>query len=327
MRSPLISLVLLVSGQLCNAQSGDVRPTPKWMFEDVRELSTSTTTNVSEGDSVIRQEQSSASIHIKVEDMRKDHYVLSFRNLSSTQRIGDLSSMVTELPVVQRDSVMKRMRRVMEATYAPMQERETRFKVDRSGKLIGPLDAEKEAEEIKPLLREGVKQLQSLAREDKRNTAQAIEARGEHLTDSMYNAFTLWQVQGIHDLLAPFAFTFPGSGSLRQPDRLFLTDLPELKMLGELPAMTELGLDEQTGTTIIARVVTMADPGALLKAVLAIDPKSKLKMQDLSVVQECVYTIDRSSGWVTHATTELRARLGSIRIRRSLVSELSSSKR
>jgi hypothetical protein len=143
----------------------------------------------------------------------------------------------------------------------------------------------------------------------------------------MYTAFARWQARGIQDLLAPFAFTFPGSGSIRQPDKLNLSELPEFKGMGELPAMTELGLDEQTGSTIIARVVTTADPGALLKAVLALDPKSKLKMQDLSVVQECVYTIDRSSGWVTHATTEQRARLGTISIRRNLVSELSSAKR
>ncbi len=322
MRKLLFSLLIPAVGHTCSAQSGDVHPAPKWMFEDVRELSTSSTTKVTHGDSVIRDENSTARVRVKVADMRKEHYVLSVRNLASTGLVGDLSSMVAELPLVQRDSVMKRMRRVLEETYAPMQERGSRFKVDRSGKLIGSLDTDKDMEDLKPQLLEGVKQLQSLAREDKRNTAQVIEARREHLTDSMYTAFVHWQEKGILTLIAPFAFTFPGSGSVRQPDKLSLSDLPEFKNLGELPAMTELGLDEQTGTTIIARVVTTADGDALLKAALANDPKSKWKKQDLSVVQEQVYTIDRNSGWVTHATTELRARLGSISIRRNQVSEL-----
>ena len=301
---------LLVATMACLAQGKTLRPEPHWNYLDIREIATITNVKVMVGDSVTQESTGASACLISVPDMRKDHYVLALKASNSAGLVGDMSPYVTELPAVFRDSVMKRMRQVVTDLYTPMMERETRFKVSRAGKAIEMLEGTTSTEDPRPGIVEAVKELQTLSRENKRCTAQQLEAHREQMVDSLYDAFAHLQTTNLDQVLEPFANAYPENGSTRQPSVLKNVGVPGLGEVGDLPALMESGLDDLSDKTMTARIVTTADADALLKILLARDPKSKLKKQDISLVKETVFTVDRGSGWLTKATTEWRLRLG-----------------
>ena len=146
------------------------------------------------------------------------------------------------------------------------------------------------------------------------------------MVDSLYNSFAQLQTNSLDLVLEPYANAYPESGSIRQPTVLKEVDVPGLGALGDLPALMESGLDELSEKMMTARIVTAADADAVLKVLLARDPKSKLKKQDVSIVKETVFTIDRVSGWLTKATTELRVRAGTTTTRMNSSSVYSAIK-
>ena len=322
----LFTAPLLIASLACLGQGKTIRPEPHWNYLDIRQVATSTHMKVMVGDSVAQESTGTSECRISVPDMRKDHYVLALHTSNSAGLVGDMSPYVTELPEVFRDSVMKRMRQVVTELYAPMMERETRFKVSREGKAIEILEATNSKEDPRPGIVEAVKELQQLSRESKRCTAQQLEAHREQMVDSLYNSFAQLQTNSLDLVLEPYANAYPESGSIRQPTVLKEVDVPGLGALGDLPALMESGLDELSEKMMTARIVTAADADAVLKVLLARDPKSKLKKQDVSIVKETVFTIDRVSGWLTKATTELRVRAGTTTTRMNSSSVYSAIK-
>ena len=302
------------------AQTGTVRLTPGWIFGDVRQVTTVTTTVVNIGDSITETSTATTTARISVPDLRKDYYVLAVRTDATDGLVGDMSAAVAELPEVFRDSVLRRMREVVTSMYEPLAKRETRFKVGRDGKLIENLGFGEEADP-RPVILEAVKQLQVLTREDKRRTAQQLAASRELMTDSLLEAFERLQLATLQEVLDPYLPSFPVSGSVRQPVTMRDIHLPALPELHGLAGIQDLGLDELTEKTLVARVVQTGSSDELLKLVMAQAPQSTLKKQDLSVVEERVHTIDRVSGWPQRTTAETRVRIGGTRVRRSVTTD------
>jgi hypothetical protein len=265
-------------------------------------------------DTTVMESTSKSVYTIAVSDMRKDHYVLTIRVDETDDMVGDLETQVSGLPQVQRDSVMDRMREVLSAIYDPLVKMEFRFKVDRTGKAIELLDQAKNEEEMRSAMMEGVKQMLSLARVDKRHTEQEVETKMNHLLDSLSGSFSEVQVNNMNLMLEPYAFEFPVTGSSRQQAMITDVDAPMLDRFGALPGILELGLDELSDRTMVARIVTTYDQAALRAAMLKDDPKAGTKLKELSLVEESVYTIDRATGWLTRETKEIRLRMDSLRM-------------
>jgi hypothetical protein len=307
----LVSLLFAATASTLFSQGKTVAVEPHWNYLDVRQVNTATRSKVTVGDSVAQESVHTSTCRLNVPDVRKDHFVLALRTSSSAGLVGDMRSYVTELPEVFRDSVMKRMQHVVADLYTPMMDRETRFKVNRTGKMIEVVEEVASKNDPRPAIVEAVKELQSLSRENKRRTGQQLEAHREQMVDSLYDAFAQLQTNSLNSVLEPYANVYPETGSTRQPTTLKSVDVPGLGAIGDLPAIMETGLDELSEKSLTARIVITGDADALLKILLARDPKSKLKKQDLSLVKETVYTMDRSTGWPTHASTEWRLRMGS----------------
>jgi hypothetical protein len=298
----------------CLAQVKTIRPEPHWNYLDKRMVTTVGTLKMTIADTTVMESSSKSAYTIAVSDMRKDHYVLTTRVDETDDLIGDLRTQVSGLPQVQRDSVMRRMREVLSAIYEPLMKLEFRFKVDRTGKATELLDEARNQEEIRTAMMDGVKQMLSLAREDKRHTEQEVEARMNHLLDSLSGAFSQVQVNNMNLFLEPYAYDFPVTGSSRQQAMITDVDAPMLDRFGTLPGIMELGLDELTDRTIVARIVTTYDQAALRAAILKDDPDAGKKLKELSLIEESVYTIDRASGWLTRETKEIRLRMDSLRL-------------
>jgi hypothetical protein len=306
----MISVACAALAVACTAQDKTIHPEPRWMYQDVRQVTSSSNTQVTIGDSVAQKSAGSSTFRISVPDIRKEHFIVSVRGGTAEDLIGDQHDLVMELPKVQQDSVLRRVRQATLDLYTPLFARESKFKVDKTGKLVERMEVEAEKTELRPGLVDAVVAIQTLTRENKRHTAQQVEAHGSRMLDSLYDAYAARRTQIVQLILEPYTFNLPESGSARQPTVLKDLRVPVLEGVSELPATQEMGLDELTEKTLVARVVTTADPDAVVKAMLARDPKTPLKKMDVSVIKESVYTVDRSTGWCTQITTEWRVRVG-----------------
>ncbi len=306
----------------CFAQAKTIRPEPHWNYLDKRMVTTVGSVKMTIADTTVMESSTKSAYTITVSDMRKDHYVLTTRVDQTDNVIGDLEMQVSALPQVQRDSVMRRMREVMSAIYDPLLKMEFRFKVDRTGKAIELMDKEKNDEGIRASMMEGVKTMMSLAREDKRHTAQEVEAKLDHVLDSLSSSFAQVQVNYMNLMLEPYAYEFPVTGSTRQQAMITDVDAPMVDRFGPLPGSVEIGLDELSEKVIVARTITTYDPAALRTAALASDQKVDRKVKDISLVEESVYIIDRASGWITRVTKEVRMRMDTLRLLVHSTSEL-----
>jgi hypothetical protein len=313
MRYLLTGLTALVA-TFCVAQVKTIRPEPHWNYLDKRLVTTVGSMKMTMADTTVMESSSKSAYTIAVSDMRKDHYVLTTRVDEADNMVGDLEMQVSALPQVQRDSVMHRMREVLSAIYDPLLKMEFRFKVDRTGKAIELLDEGKNEEEIRSAMMDGVKKMLSLAREDKRHTEQEVEAKMNHLLDSLSGSFSQVQVNNMNLMLEPYAFDFPVTGSSRQQAMITDVNAPMLDRFGALPGIMELGLDELSDRTIVARIVTTYDQAALRAAIMKDDPNAGKKLKDLSLVEESVYTIDRATGWLSRETKEIRLRMDTLRL-------------
>jgi hypothetical protein len=306
----LISVACTAWAVACAAQGKVIHPEPHWMYQDVRTVTSTTNLQVTIGDSVAQKSGGTSTFRISVPDIRKDQFIVSVRGGTAEEMIGDQRDLVTELPKVQQDSVLRRVRQATLDLYEPLFARESKFKVERTGRLVERMDVEAEKTELRPGLVDAVVGIQTLTRENKRHTAQQVEAHGSHMLDSLYDAYANLRTRIVQLILEPYTFNLPETGSARQP--AVLNDLPISVLDGvhDLTATQEIGLDELSEKTLVARVVTTADQDALVKFFLAKDPKCGLKKMDVSAVKESVYTMDRSSGWCKQISTEWRVRIG-----------------
>ncbi|MBK9760094.1 MAG: hypothetical protein IPO90_09020 [Flavobacteriales bacterium] len=310
----LFTAPLLIASLACLGQGKTIRPEPHWNYLDRRNVTTTVALKMTVNDSSFMETTSRSSFTISVPDLRKEYFVITTKTDQTDDMIGNLDMQVAALPKVQQDSILRRIREVMSALYEPLMKMETSFKVDRTGKVIELLEQDKNKEEMRAGILEAVKNIQVISRENKRHTSQELEAKASHMVDSLYDSFAQVQVNNMNLVLEPYAYNFPMTGSVRQQAMVTDVNAPMMNGMGDLPAIIELGLDELTEKTLVARIVTTYDAEAVLKRLVARDPNTKLKKQDISLVEESVYSIDRGTGWLTRSTSEIRLRIEKIRM-------------
>lgn len=312
-KSLVLSALLLVT--LTHGQSTILRPVPGWNYLDARSTTTITTTKVTVKDSVTHQGTGRSTMRIDVPELRKENYVLAMRGRVAEMPSGDLGPLVNELPEVQRDSILQRLRGILKDMYATLNPGELRLKVGRDGAPLEVISGEEAGKEMRAAINTAVADVLATSRLNKRRTGQQVETLRTTMADSLFASVDQARMHSLDDLLAPYAITFPINGSERKPTVLKDVDLPGIGTFAELPAMMEIGLDEANDKQIIARVVTTVKPEALHQAMLAADPAKKISVQDVSIIKESVYSLDRSTTWPVRTTTEWRARAGTRRTR------------
>lgn len=318
----LFTAPLLIASLACLGQGKTIRPEPHWNYLDERKVTNTVVLKMTVNDTSFMETTSRSSFTISVPDLRKEYYILTTKTDQTDDMIGNLDMQVAALPEVQRDSVLHRIREVMSALYEPLMKMETSFKVDRTGKVIELLERDKNKEEMRTGILEAVKNIQAISRENKRHTSQELDVKANRMVDSLYDSFAQVQVNNMNLVLEPYAYNFPLTGSVRQPAMVTDVNAPMMNGMGDLPAVIELGLDELSEKALVARIVTTYDAEAVLKGLVTRNPDSKLKKQDISLIEESTYSIDRGTGWLTRSSSEVRLRMEKIRMVVNTVSVL-----
>jgi hypothetical protein len=320
MRNAIATLVLGLSLTGVMAQPTTIKPDMRWMINDQRKIEVTTTTRVQPNDSTKLTTSSRSVLHAKVTDLKKDVFTLTVRT-EETNAL-DRDKVFFGLP----DSVLNAMRKTPAGIYSPLMSKPTLFGITKAGQVTGVQDREKTKARVHEDLLEGSLDLLAQDKVQSKRSPSELDTAVNRTIDSLYRAFLGVQLRTVNAMLAPFNYPLPPEGSERKPYAWKGLVIPGLGPLPEMPAVQESGCDKVDPKELVVRVVTTCDGDALLKAMNARTQGTKqpaLKKGDVSLVEESVYTFDRSTGWLVSSTSELRFRSGHMSARSSSRTALS----
>jgi hypothetical protein len=314
MRNAIATLVLGLSLTGVMGQPTTIKPDMRWMINDQRKIEVTTTTRVQPNDSTKLSTSSRSVVHAKVTDLKKDVFTLTVRTEETNALERDRAFF--GLP----DSVLNAMPKTPAGIYSPLMKQPTLFGITRTGQVTGVQDWAKTKTRVHDDLLEGSLDILAQDKRQSQRSATELDTAVNRMIDSLYRAYLGVQRDVVNDMMAAFNYPLPTEGSERKPYVWKGLFIPGLGKLSEMPAVQESGCDKVDPKELVIRVVTTCDGDALLKAMNARTQgttQPMLKKGDVSLVEESVYTFDRSTGWLVSSTTELRFRSGKMSARSS----------
>jgi hypothetical protein len=294
------------------AQPTTIKPDMRWMINDQRKIEVTTTTRVQPNDSTKLSTSSRSVLHAKVTDLKKEIFTLTVRT-EETNAL-DRDKAFFGLP----DSVLNTMRKTSMHTYSPLMNKPTLYGITRTGQITGVQDWEKTKARVHDDMLQGALDVLAQDKQQSQRSATELDTAVNRVIDSLYRAFQGVQLHAVNAMMAPFNYPLPAEGSERKPYTWKAPFIPGLGRLADMPAMQESGCDKADPKELVVRVVTTCDADALLKVMNARTQgtaQPMLKKGDVSLIEESVYTFDRSTGWLVSSTTELRFRSGKMSAR------------
>lgn len=286
------------------AQSGSITPAPNWRLGDKRQVDVQMEMKM-KFDTLLISTKSAATYYLEVASARKDGYELMVRSGSMETPSMDLGLGVESAAMM--DSMQAILGPLFTAMIEPFTNLDFRYRVDRSGKVLGRIEAKDDKEKLNnavQLMLESTMTTLSKWGDAPPAIPQAVLS---HMVDSMYDAFLEVQKNDMNYFLKIYTTEFPLAGSLRQAVLLEDVDAPLHPDIPKLPGFLEAGIDKNDERELVGRTITTYDPDALFAYMKDNYPEGFVR-EGLYMDEECVERFDKRTGWLTTSTTAMRLR-------------------
>lgn len=304
-----LSLLLLGLFGLAHAfAQNTVRPQPHWRLGEKRRADVQVTTRFTLMDSLHMETTATSAYLLEVTDQRKDHWVLTLR----PDPDGDLLAGLEASGDLGMDSLMMQLKPLLKAVYEPLRGLEIRYRIALNGDVKEVLDVDEQRSKMHEGMREAMRNL--MAKMGHKGEAGPLGRDVDHTVDSLYNAFVEVQKNEMDYLLSAYHFDFPSTGSVRQPAMIHDVYAPMHPEWSEVPAMLELGLDENTDAALACRMVTTYDNKAIAALLMKDHPDMKLDARNVAFTEENVDHIDKRTGWMTSSSRAVNVRMPQVTV-------------
>lgn len=297
---------------LLSAQSATITPSPNWRLGDKRQVDVQVETKITI-DTLTMNMQGSSTYSLEVTGARKDGYELNVRSGSFEMPVTDMGMGAGYAAVM--DSVNVLMAAIINAVNEPLSEMEVRYRLDRSGKVLGRIEGKDEKKKLTTAMQQAVTNvIATLSNTTGKGPVSVPEAEISHMVDSLYDAFLQVQVNEMNYFLKIYGTEFPLTGSLRQPIVLEDVQAPLHTGMPKLPGVLEAGLDKNDNVELVGRTITTYDSDSLFAALQGMYPAGTFVRDGLLLEEECVEHFDKRSGWLTQSTAGTRLRSGRLKM-------------
>lgn len=288
------------------AQTGTIRPVPKWRLGDKRQVEVNVDTRIAM-DTLKLTMSSSATYQLEVVRARKDGYELMVR--SEEMEMPSMGLASGGNPSL--DSANQFLGLWTKAIYEPLARFEFRYRLDRAGTVIGLVNGKDDKQKLTAAMSQAVENaLVVLPRTSGDTLPSPAPGLVAHVVDSLYEAFLEVQMNGMNYFLKIYSTDFPLSGSLRQAVRVTDVQAPIKHDLPVLPGVLEAGLDKNDDTELVGRTITTYDQDALHAYMQSLPGAASDQCGDVFMDEECVERFDKHSGWLVGSTCATRLKLG-----------------
>ncbi len=307
----LLLAAAVVAPVLLPAQAKDIRITPNWIPGDVRAVHTTMDLRM-QGDSMRVHMTGSGSYHLKVVDRKKDRSVLGVVHTADDVPMRmrlDASEMPVDVQVAM-EQVNRVMDVLLDTLMRPMRGIRLDFNLGPQAEVLGMVpDEGRKLKVLDAMVEATTPVLNELARLSP-DARKPSKPELYHLSDSLYDGLLETMRNEIALLLDGYGYSYPATGTRREPGMVKDVQAPLHPDWPELPAMMEYGFDEIDADHAVCRVVLQYDQAAL-KAELEKDGD---KVERVGLSEERVYRFDRRTGWLTSANTSVTMVLDAMRI-------------
>lgn len=298
------------TASLLAAQTTSVTPSPNWRLGDERQVDLWVETKITL-DTLVMNMKGASTYYLEVTSARKDGYELNVRCAAMDMPTLDMDIGTGGSALM--DSVNTVISTIINAVHEPFSNWEIRYRLDRSGKVLGRIENQHEKGKVKSAMQEAMRNaFAGLSKMTGEATVEIPNERIEHLVDSLYGAFLEVQVNEMSYFLKIYKTDFPLTGSLRQPVMVTDVQAPLHPDIPALPAILEAGLDKNDKDELVGRTITTYDPDALFEAMK--DSAGTFQRKGLFMEEESVEHFDKRTGWLTHSTSVIIFRAGAVKM-------------